>query len=88
LLRDRQYITLGNLKIFDNLFTTYEIVTHFQASEWHEKVDYVEPSMYANKFFRLLKNNSAVVLFCRWDNFEVHAQAFRDVGFEVKNCIV
>jgi site-specific DNA-methyltransferase (adenine-specific) len=60
----------------------------YDASEWHEKVDYVEPSMYANKFFRLLKNNSAVVLFCRWDNFEVHAQAFRDVGFEVKNCIV
>lgn len=60
----------------------------YDASEWHKPIDYLEPSQYASEFFRILKDDSAMVVFCRWDNFEIHAQAFRDVGFDVKNCIV
>lgn len=64
------------------------VTGRYDASEWHNPIIGVEPVRYAKELFRILKDNSAIIVFCRWDNFGEHAQAFRDAGFEIRNCIV
>lgn len=60
----------------------------YDASEWHAPIVRVHPAAYAGELFRVMRDASAAIVWCRWDCFEEHAQAMRDAGFTVKSCIV
>jgi DNA modification methylase len=60
----------------------------YDASAHHSAIGYVPPERYAAHFFRVLRDDSACVLWCRWDCFEAHAEALTVAGFSVRNCIV
>ena len=60
----------------------------YDASEWHQPIVAVEPQYYMPEFYRVMKNDTAMLVWCRWDSFELHAQAARDAGFVVRNCVV
>jgi DNA modification methylase len=40
------------------------------------------------EFFRVLRVDSACILWCRWDCFDLHATSLKAAGFKIKNCIV
>jgi len=60
----------------------------YDASEWHRPIVSVHPDSYMPQLYRVLRNDRAILVWCRWDSFEVHAQSARSAGFTVKNCIV
>ncbi len=64
------------------------ITGRYDASAWHKPIDRLSPSVYAKGLFRLLRDDRAMILWCRWDSFQCHADALTEVGFTVKNCIV
>jgi site-specific DNA-methyltransferase (adenine-specific) len=60
----------------------------YDASAWHKPIEYLSPTAYAADLYRLLRDDTAVVLWCRWDVFSDHAGALVAAGFTVRNCIV
>jgi DNA modification methylase len=60
----------------------------YDATKWHAPVGYLKPEMYASELFRVLRSNTACLLWCGWECFERHADALRQVGFTIKNCVV
>jgi site-specific DNA-methyltransferase (adenine-specific) len=60
----------------------------YDASSWHKPIVKIVPSAYAKDLFRVLRPNSAALIWCRWDVFEDHAKAMTSAGFEVRNQIV
>ena len=61
---------------------------HYDASEWHKPIKYVSPFDYCDSLYRLASNESALILWCRWDVFDLHRQAATKAGFDVVNQIV
>ncbi len=60
----------------------------YDASGHHSPVGHVPPEAYAGHLYRILRDDSALILWCRWDCFDGHAEALKTVGFIVRNCIV
>ena len=60
----------------------------YDASAWHKPIVKVAPIEYAGELFRLMRNASACLLWCRWDCFHEHSEAMRAAGFWIRNCIV
>lgn len=60
----------------------------YDASEWHRPINIVHPSDYMLLLYRILRDDSAALVWCRWDVFEKHADAMRAVGFNVRNQVV
>lgn len=60
----------------------------YDDTEFQHGIIKLDPNLYANEFYRLLKNNTSMLLWCRWDVFQEHSNAMRYAGFEVKNCVV
>jgi site-specific DNA-methyltransferase (adenine-specific) len=60
----------------------------YDAGGHHSPVAYLSPDRYAAEFFRVLRDDSACILWCDWRTFDPHASALRDAGFAIKNCIV
>ena len=60
----------------------------YDASKWHRPITALMPEAYLPHIYRLLRTGCAMLLWCRWDCFENHAQAARNAGFVVKNCVV
>ena len=64
------------------------VTGRYDASEWHEPIVGMSPDAYLPALYRALGDDSALVLWCRWDCFQSHADACGRAGFTVKNCIV
>jgi DNA modification methylase len=60
----------------------------YDASEWHAAISLVDPERYAGELYRISKENTASLLWCRWDCFDRHAMAMAEAGFMLKNCVV
>jgi site-specific DNA-methyltransferase (adenine-specific) len=60
----------------------------YDASAWHRPIATLLPAAYMALLGRVLRRGGALMLWCRWDCFEAHASAVRDVGLTVRNCIV
>ena len=60
----------------------------YDATEWHAPIEYMHPQKYAGNLYAVLADNSAAIIWCRWDCFEAHADAMRQASFKVKNCVV
>ena len=62
--------------------------SRYDASAWHQPIDYVAPERYASLLYRALRADSACVVWCGWECFDEHARALREAGFVIRNCIV
>lgn len=51
-----------------------------------DNLDFVEP--FLKQAYRILKNNSCIFMFCRFDNYPFFYNTIRNTGFIVKNCLV
>lgn len=60
----------------------------YDASEWHKPVDVLSPNEYAPELYRVAASPSAMILWCRWDVFDLHARACEMAGWAVKNQII
>ena len=60
----------------------------YDASAWHKPILYVSPFDYCPQLFRVLRDDSALIMWCRWDRFEEHKKAAIAAGFTVRNQIV
>lgn len=60
----------------------------YDASEHHRPIAAIDPNQYCSELYRLCKPISAVLLWCRWDCFDRHAEALASAGFRVRNCVV
>jgi DNA modification methylase len=60
----------------------------YDASSHHGAISYIPPEAYAGHLYRVLRADSAAILWCRWDCFDEHRDAMKAAGFAVKNCIV
>lgn len=43
---------------------------------------------YARLAYQIMKDNSHIYWFTRWDKLETHVPILRDAGFNVKNCLI
>jgi site-specific DNA-methyltransferase (adenine-specific) len=60
----------------------------YDAREWHRPIKELAPSHYMPELYRVLKDDRAIIVWCRWDSFGDYAAAALAAGFTVKNCIV
>jgi DNA modification methylase len=60
----------------------------YDATGWHGPIKRLSPGLYADDLYRVLADDSSVILWCDWQSFDEHANAMRLAGFKVKNCIV
>jgi site-specific DNA-methyltransferase (adenine-specific) len=60
----------------------------YDASEWHHPVRRVAPAEYVDWLHRVMRPDSAAMVWCRWDCFEEHAAALKAAGFAVRNQVV
>lgn len=51
-----------------------------------DNLDFFEP--FINEAYRILKNNSCIFLFCRFDNYPYFYNTVKSKGFNVKNCLI
>ena len=58
----------------------------FDYIENDDNLDFFEP--FIKEAFRILKNDSCLFLFCRFDNYPYFYQTVIKNGFKVKNCLI
>lgn len=51
-----------------------------------DNLDFFEP--FIEQSYRVLKNNSCLFVFCRFDNYPFFYEKIKRVGFIIKNCLV
>lgn len=60
----------------------------YDASKHHRPIVGLAPEEYLVLCYRAVRNPGAVLLWCRWDVFDLHARAAEKAGWKVKNQIV